>query len=38
MATGMDALAIGRFLLHKGDQRGASAVDVESYLGAFELD
>ena len=38
MATHMDALVIGHFLLDKKDQREARAIDTESHLSRFPLD
>jgi carbamoyltransferase len=38
MATHIDALVIGRFLLRKSEQRQTSHGEVESYLSSFKLD
>jgi carbamoyltransferase len=38
MATNIDALVIGRFLLIKSEQRQASRGEVETYLASFKLD
>jgi carbamoyltransferase len=38
MATNIDALVIGRFLLRKSEQRQASRGEVETYLSSFKLD
>jgi len=38
MATNMDALVIGRFLLRKNDQPNAAEHDRDEYLAQFKLD
>ena len=38
MATHMDVLVIGNFLLIKDEQSDQSSADLDSYLGAFPLD
>jgi carbamoyltransferase len=38
LATNIDALVIGRFLLRKEDQPGASSSEAASYLAQFQLD
>jgi carbamoyltransferase len=38
MATHMDILVIGNYLLIKDEQPDQSSADLDSYLGAFPLD
>jgi carbamoyltransferase len=38
MATNIDALVVGRFLLRKSEQRKPEEGDVEKYLSSFTLD
>jgi len=38
LATNIDVLVIGRFLLRKEDQPGASSSEAASYLAQFQLD
>jgi len=38
MATNMDALVLGRFVLLKKDQPDAKEIDADAYLGEFALD
>jgi hypothetical protein len=38
MATNMDVLVVGPFLLKKEDQPGAAEIPLEDYLSRFALD
>ena len=38
MATNMDVLVIGNFVLRKDEQPNAARRDLNEYLGKFELD
>ncbi|MBI2813835.1 MAG: carbamoyltransferase [Opitutae bacterium] len=38
MATDMDALVVGDFILHKADQPAGNRVDTHTHLGQFEID
>ena len=38
MATNMDALVIGNFILHKEQQPATGRLDTQAYLDRFEFD